>query len=182
MNVRHAKLLNEMGEPANFGGFDLVPAAIVLDGTRFIPCFPLSGIRKERIPPILRAPIAKHYDVAWVRGRLPLAFGIAPEPSENEKTFLEVGFVAVPAGEDEGIGFYCSDYYGRTSLTFSPNEKDEDAKRAVAEAFWGYLLSKPDDLEDFKASVLHLGAPVTLHFGCEDGEPFCYETEDAGPS
>jgi hypothetical protein len=178
MEVRHAKLLKLLGEPASFGGFEISPAEIVLEGSMFLPCFRLGDVRRERIPPILRAPIEKHYDVAWVRGRLPLAFGITPEPSEREKTLLEVGFVALPDGQEVGIGFFCSDYYGRTSLTFSQKEPDEDAKRRVAEAFWGYLLSKPDDLEDFRASVLHLGAPTTLHFGCEDGEPFLYETQD----
>jgi hypothetical protein len=106
---------------------------------------------------------------------LPYAFGISPEPSEGEKTLLSVGFVAVCDGQDEAVAFWCADCYGKTSLMFSDTETDEGAKEEAASAFWGVLLSEPDKLEDFEASVMHLGAPVTLHFGCEDGEPYLRE-------
>jgi hypothetical protein len=33
----------------------------------------------------------------------------------------------------------------------------------------------PDELDEAR---VHLGAPITLHFGCEDGEPFCRETSE----
>lgn len=178
MKVRHATLLNVIGRPARFGGFTIVPAELSLDGTMFSPTFPLGELSPAQIPPILRAPIEQHYDVAWVRARLPHAFGISPEPTEMEKALLLVGFVAIPDGQEEAIAFECSDYYGRTSLTFSDEETDEAAKRHVARAFWGMLLSEPKQLEDFEASVIHLGAPITLHFGCEDGEPFCRESKD----
>jgi hypothetical protein len=95
-----------------------------------------------------------------------------------EKALLSAGFVAVADGQTEGVAFECSDYYGETSLMFSDEETDEPAKQRIADAFWGVLLSAPDDLEDFEASVVHLGAPVTLNFGCENGEPYCRETPD----
>jgi hypothetical protein len=178
MKVRHATLLNLVGRPAKFGGFTIVPAEVELEGRSFRPLFPLADVSADRIPPILRVPIEKHYDVSWVRARLPHAFGISPEPSEAEKTLHLSGFVAVPDGQDEAVAFWCSDYYGKTSLMFSDAETDEAAKEKAANAFWGVLLSEPDELEDFEASVIHLGAPVTLHFGCEDGEPFFRETPE----
>jgi hypothetical protein len=179
MKVRHATLLDVVGRPAKFGGLTIVPAEVELEGRFFRPSFPLADLPAVRIPPILRVPIEKHYDVSWVRARLPLAFGISPEPSEAEKTLLWVGFVAIADGEDEAVAFWCSDYYGKTSLMFSDAEAaDEAAKEKAATVFWGLLLSEPDELEDFEASVRHLGAPVTLHFGCEDGEPFFRETSE----
>lgn len=177
MKVRHATLLNVFGRAARFGGFAIVPAAIELNGTMFSSAFPLAELPSEIIPPVLRRPVKEKYDVAWVRARLPIVFGFTPEPSEIEKTLLSVGFVAVPEGEEEAIAFECSDYYGCTSLTFSGKETDETAKRQVAEAFWGCLLSEPDELDDFEARVVHLGAGVTLQFGCRDGEPFYDETD-----
>jgi len=66
----------------------------------------------------------------------------------------------------------------RTKFTSSFAETDEAAKENAANAFWGMLLSEPDKLEDFEASVIHFGAPGTLHFGCEDGVPFVWETTD----
>jgi hypothetical protein len=178
MNVRHAKLLNVYGRPAYYCGITFHPAEIELEGTMFDSSFPLAELPRDHVPPILRAPIEKQYDVAWVRARLPCAFGISPELTEMEKALLLVGFVAIPDGQQEGIAFECSDYYGRTSLTFSAQEADENGKRQVAQGFWQYLLSEPEQLEDFEARFLHLGASITLHFGCEDGEPLYYETND----
>lgn len=178
MKVRHATLLDVFGRPAKHGGFTIVPAEVELEGRSFGPSFPLAELPPSQIPPILRVPVEKHYDVSWVRARLPHAFGISPEPSEAEKTLLWTGFVAVPDGQEEGVAFWCSDYYGKTSLTFSDADTDEATKEKAARAFWGVLLSEPDMLEDFAARVIHLGAPVTLHFGCEGGEPYFRETPD----
>ena len=178
MEVRHAKLLHVYGRrPAKQSGYTIVPADVELNGNSFSPSFPLRGMPSTLIPPILRLPIEKHYDVSWVRGRLPHAFGISPKPSEMEKTLLGTGFVAVPDGQEQAVAFECSDYYGRTSLMFSYEETDEDLKSQVANAFWLILLAEPEKLEDFEATVLHLGAPVTMRFGCRDGEPFYEETK-----
>ena len=179
MNVRHATLLDVFGRPAKSGGFAIMPAALELDGTSFSLTFPLADLPPDQIPPVLRLPIQEHYDASWVRARLPIAFGIVPEPSEGEKSFLSIGFVAVAEGANEAVAFECADHYGKTSLIFSEHEVDDSAKQAIALAFWNVLLSEPDDLEDFEATVLHLGAPVTLHFGCENGEPFCHEIPDS---
>ncbi len=178
MKIRHAKLVDVTGRPAKYGGFTIVPATVELDGMSFSPSLPLAELARDRIPPVLRLPIEHGYDAAWVRARLPSAFGISPEPSEGEKQFLLVGFVAVSDGSEEGVAFECSDHYGKTSLLFSPEEENAALMERVADAFWGVLLSEPDQLEDFEVSVMHSGAPITLHFGCENGEPYCRETPD----
>jgi hypothetical protein len=178
MKVRHATLFDVIGRPAKHSGYTIVPALLELEGRSFSPSFPLSDLPAEQIPPVLRLPIKRQYDAAWVRARLPHAFGISPEPSEAEKTLLSVGFVAVSDGQDEAIAFECSDYYGKTSLTFSPVETDEAAMRRIALGFWAILLSEPNELDNFEARVVHLGASITLHFGCENGEPFCHEEAD----
>jgi hypothetical protein len=176
MDVRHAKLLNVYGRAAKQDGLTIVPADVALDGVMFRPSFRLNDLPSERIPPVLRVPVAKQFDVAWVRARLPTAFGCTPVPSEGEKTFLEQGFVAVPDGTDAGVAFECSDYYGKTSLTFSQAETDEGLKGRVAKAFWSILLSEPDALADFSGRFEHIGAGVTLEYGCENGEPYCIES------
>jgi hypothetical protein len=173
MRVRHAKLQNVYGRPAKHGGFTIVPADPQLDGTMFSSSFPLNELPSSRIPPVLRVPVAQKYDVAWVRARLPMAFGCRPEPAQVEKTFLLQGFVAVPDGVNEGVAFECLDYYGKTSLTFSEAERDDDLKTRVANAFWDILLAEPDELEDFWAEFYHIGADIKVVYGCERGEPYC---------
>ena len=114
-----------------------------------------------------------------MRARLPYPFGCTPEETETEKTFLYQGFVAVPDGAEEAIAFECSDYYGKTSLMFSAPETDEDLKARIADAFWSVLLTDPDDLTDFRRRFDHIGAGVTLMYGCEKGEPYCEEEKHA---
>jgi hypothetical protein len=178
MRVRHAELRNVYGRAANHGGFTIVPADVVLTGKMFDSSFPLNELPGNRIPPVLRVPVANGFDVAWVRARLPLAFGCTPEPTELEKAFLAQGFVAVPDGAEVGIPFEASDYYGRTSLTFSESEVDEEMKARVADAFWSVLLADPDELDDFSGRFYHIGAGVTLTYGCHHDEPFRQEIEE----
>jgi len=177
MQVRNARLHDIVGRPAKRAGLTIVPARVELDGTMFQPSFHLHELSPERIPPVLRVPIEQHFDVAWVRARLTIVFGLVLEPSEMEKSFLNQGFVAVPDGSGEGIAFECSDYYGKTSITFSGVESDEPMKARVAGAFWDLLLSEPDALADFSGRSYHDGAGVWLNYGCENGEPFCYESD-----
>jgi hypothetical protein len=180
MRVRNAKLHDVVGRPAKQAGFTIIPAQLDLDGTMFQPSFHLRELPSGLIPPVLRVPIEQQFDVAWVRARLSVVFGFTPEPSEMEKTFLQQAFVAVPEGSDEGIAFECSDYYGKTSLTFSQAEADEALKTRVADAFWRLLLSEPEALAEFTGRSYHDGAGVWLHYGCENGEPFCFESDDEG--
>jgi hypothetical protein len=178
MNVRHPKLHNVYGRAAKHGGFTVVPADVELEGAMFGSSFQLNELPGDRIPPVLRVPVDNQFDVAWVRARLPVAFGCTPEPSEVEKTFLLQGFVAVPDGADVGVPFECSDYYGKTALTFSQAESDEDLKGRVADAFWSILLSEPDALEDFSGRFDHIGAGITMEYGCENGEPYCVDLDE----
>ncbi len=180
MNVRHATLHDVYGRPARHDGFTFVPGRIEFDGTAFEPSHHLRELPADRIPPVLRLPVERQFDVSWVRARIPRVFGFTPEPAETEKTFLSVGFVAVPNGGDEGIAFECSDYYGKTSLTFSGDERDGEMKRKLAEAFWGVLASEPDDLADFSGWCFHSGAGVWMNFGCANGEPYFFESESGG--
>ena len=178
MNIQHAKLHDVYGQAAKYGGFTIVPADLELEGTVFSLSFWLNELPRDRIPPVLRVPVAQQFDVAWVRARLPAAFGCTPEPSEREKTFLLQSFVAVPDGAEVGVAFECSDYYGKTSLTFSEAEGDERLMNRVADAFWSVLLSDPDELVDFIARFDHIRAGITLEYGCENGEPYCRELDD----
>jgi hypothetical protein len=105
-----------------------------------------------------------------------VVFGFVPEIAEVEKTLLDVGFVAVPEGSSVGIPFVCTDYYGRTGLTFSPEGPDSSIQALIARAFWSLLLQEPEELADFSAKVYHPGTGNWMHFGCEHGEPYCEET------
>jgi hypothetical protein len=178
MKVRHAILHDVMGRPVRTRGLIIIPAVVELDGKVFSPSHALCDLPREKIAPVLRVPVDKGYDVSWVRARLPHAFGISPEQSENEKTMLEANFVAVEEGRDEGIAFTCCDYYGKTSLLFSPDEQDQALIARVASTFWDVLLEEPNVLADFEATVAHMGAPLTLNFGCRMGEPFYFESLD----
>lgn len=175
MNVRHATLMNVFGRPAKYAGFSIMPAHLKLEGQMFRPSYRLAQLPSDRIPPVLRIPIERGFDVAWVRARIPIVFGYAPDVSEVEKSVLYEGFLAVSENAGDAVPFECSDYYGKTSLTFSPAETDEPLKQSVADAFWGVLLADPNALADFEArthSEGHAG------YGCRDGEPYSLETED----
>lgn len=176
--VEFGTLQNVFGWPAKYDDFTLVPAAVELHGTAFTVDFHLRDLVGTRPPDILAGPIEHHYDVAWVRGRLPRVFGFTPELSEVEKSLLDVGFIAVEAGSSVAFPFVCCDYYGRTRLMFSPEGPAHDTQRKIATAFWSLLLADPEDLEDFEATVYHPGANIWMHFGCENGEPTFGESED----
>ena len=175
MIVRHATLHDVIGRAARSDGFTFVPAVLDLDGNSFSSPFSLSDLSSERIPPVLRVPIRQEFDAAWIRARLPCVFGFTPPPAETEKALLDVAFVAVPDGSDEGVPIVCSDYYGHSSIYFAAVESDRPLKERVANAFWSVLLSEPEQLADFQTSVYHSGFGGWLDFGCEAGEPYCDE-------
>jgi hypothetical protein len=171
MRIQFGKLLNAFGKPATHKGFTFTPADVELTGKSFTIGFDLADSIVGRPPVILARPLKENYDAAWVRAKLPRVFSFTPKLSDMEKSLLDVGFVAVAAGSSDGIPFVCTDYYGRTGLTFSPDGPDADTKAKIAAAFWSLLLREPDDLEDFAASVMHPGAGVWMHFGCVNGVP-----------
>jgi hypothetical protein len=176
MDIHFGKLIDVLGRAAQANDIRIVAAVVQLEGSMYSGEYALRD-HTSHPPPILRTPIANHYEAAWVRARIPRALGFTPEPSETEKSLLDLGFVAVPP-EGLAFPFVCSDYYGKTHLYFSQSGPDEDSKRRAAHAFWSILLAEPDELEDFSTRVLHLGAPVVLEFGCDCGEPYCVEHPD----
>jgi hypothetical protein len=171
MRIQFGKLQSVFGKPATHAGFTFTPAKVELSGKSFTIGLDLADSIAGRPPAILARPLKENYDAAWVRARLPRVFDFTPEPSDMEKSLLDVGFVAVAARSSVGTPFVCTDYYGRTGLTFSPDGPDADAKAEIAATFWSLLLSDPDNLEDFVATLLHPGAGVWMHFGCEHGVP-----------
>ena len=178
MRVEFGTLQNVFGKPASHSGFTFVPAAVALNGKHFSSGFHLRDSVGEHLPAILARPMKHGYDAAWVRARLPRVFGFSPEVSDVEKSLFDVGFVAVAAGSSVGLPFICTDYYGRTGLVFSPDGPDDSTQAKIAAAFWSLLLQEPDELADFEATVYHPGASIWMHFGCEDGEPSCRESQE----
>lgn len=176
--VQFAKLHNVFGKPATHGGFTFIPAVVELEGSSFSIGFALRDVAGDSPPAVLMLPIEQQYDAAWVRARLPCVFEFAPQPAEAEKSLLDIAFVAVPIGSAVGFPFICTDYYGRSGLMFSPNGPPPDMQTEIAVAFWSLLLEKPYDLADFHITIFHPGANIWMHFGCENGEPFCRESQD----
>jgi hypothetical protein len=176
-NIQFGKLIDAYGIPAKVDGWTIVPAIVQLEGSVGSFEFALAD-HSSNIPPVLRVPIEQMYDAAWVRARIPYAFGFTPEPSEGEKSLIGEGFVAVTLDLKSASPFCCTDYYGKTALMFSASGPPEDIKQAIAHAFWSFLLAEPDELADFSTRVPHLGASIVLEFGCQNGEPYCTEHAD----
>lgn len=160
MDVRHGTLLNVYGKPVRHGGFTFMPADVALDGTMFGFDHPLAEHVGEPVPIVLRRPLLEGFDAAWVRARLPVVLGFTPDAAEIEKALIATGFAAVVGEGSVCYPFACADTYGRTSLMFSDNGPEEEVKRAIACAFWGVLLSEPDNLDDFEERVYHPGASI----------------------
>src|SRR5688500_6019035 len=97
MEVRHGTLLNVYGTPVRHEGYTFMPAAVRLDGSSFGFHEHLAEHATSPLPPSLRVPLARGFDAAWVRARIPVRFGVTPELSEVEKTLLCQGFAAVTA-------------------------------------------------------------------------------------
>lgn len=177
ISIQFGRFRNTFGKAVTHGGFVFMPANVVLNGSSFSS----GAYLRDAVatpPAVLVRPIAEKFDAAWVRGRIPMVFDFIPTLSSTEKALLETGFLAVAVGASSGIGFICTDYYGRTGLTFSPEGPDAEAKRAIADAFWSLLLVAPHDLADFEERVFHPGAGVWMHFGCSDGEPTYDESDE----
>jgi hypothetical protein len=121
MRLEFGTLQRVCGNAVNHGGYTFVPAEVKLAGNGFSTGFHLADAASKPPPEILANPIEAQYDAAWVRARLPRVFGFVTEDSDVEKSLLNVGFVAVSAGNEVGFPFICTDYYGRTGLIFSPD-------------------------------------------------------------
>lgn len=178
MEVRHGTLLNVYGMPARHGGYTFMPAYVELDGGSFSLDYRLCDHLSSHVPPVLRYPIKHGFDAAWVRARMPSLFGFTSDPTELEKALLCVDFAAVTSDGAVCYPFYCSDYYGQSSLMFSDAGPEENVKKSIGHAFWEALLQEPDDLTDFEQRVYHPGAMIWLTYGCDSGRLYCDESEE----
>lgn len=180
--IRHGEFRDVLGASQRWGEVTFVPAEVQLNGTSFERVFDLADCL-SRASPTAKAIVQSGRDAPWVLGRLMRLFGTQQIPQEDrgEKTCFFASFLAVL--HDSGnaaIPFECSDVYGRTSLLFSSDDPpNQQTQSAIAESFWGLLLADPTNLADYQGQLLHLGAPITFHFGVKDGEPFMIEEPDA---
>jgi hypothetical protein len=179
METRFGKFDHPLGRKAESEGWTLLPCIGTLEGDRFSPSHRLMDhIDVATAPAVLKSALAGGWDAAWVRARLARAFAYEPVVSEVEKSLLCECFVA--SREDDAYLFECLDYYGKTSVVFSPNGPERAIQDAIASAFWAVLLREPDDLADFQARVFHPGAGVWLDYACKHGELSLEEREDDG--
>lgn len=150
-----------------------VPARVTLNG--FESAFPLKDYMAGA-PAGTKALVRPDHDAPWVLGRLIRLFGTPQVPEEDrvEKSFFVASFLAVLHEHDNvAVPFECSDYYGRSTLTFSSDDApDHTMQRALADAFWDLLLAEPADLADYQDRMHHPGDGIWIRFGVEDGEPF----------
>lgn len=172
MEVRHGTLLNVYGIPVRGGGYTFMPADVGLEGDGGSLDHRLGDHCGDQGPPSLRFPIRHGFDAAWVRARIPHAFGFTPGPSEVEKTLVHLGFAAVTGDGSACYPFVCMDHYGRTALLFGDPGPEAAVRRAIAEAFWDVLARDPDDLADFEQRVDHPGAVEGLNYGCRSGHVY----------
>jgi hypothetical protein len=171
--IRYGELIDTYGHPAASKSVTFVPALIRLNGTMFSP-----GHYFDEHPAMPTDCIPDHADAAFVRARIPCIFGYTPTyHEEHEKSLLSDGFVAVLPDGKTSIPFECSDYYGRSSLTFSSDGPDESVQSQIADAFWEIVASEPDALDDFEQNVFHPGACVWIQYGCKNGEVYCDEKQ-----
>jgi hypothetical protein len=174
LHIEHGELVDVCGRAAEHNGITFVPAVVRLNGS----CFSLEHYFRDHPAPE-RTNVPDPFDAAFIRARIPRLFGYTPLYDEGqEKSLICEGFIAVLADRQTAVPFMCSDCYGATGLLFSEDGPEPELRESIASSFWDLMLRDPDDVSDFHEAVLHLGAPVTLHFGCKHGEVYGYEQED----
>lgn len=174
----------EVGSPAiEKNGWQFVQASVELEGDAFDPSYPLAdSVDMSSADAQLADLLDQGVDAIWVRARLKFLFGVdsAPEHERIEKSLSFYSFVAVRNDREPdstAIPFECCDYYGKTSLFFSPKEADADLKASVADAFW-QLVTGGVGLADFEDKAYHLGVGIWMYYGCKNGEVFYSEDDD----
>lgn len=179
-NIRHGEFLDVDGVPKRRNTITFVPARVTLHG--YESACHLKDYLVDA-PPVTKALVHPGKDAPWVLGRLIRHFGTQQVPEEDriEKSFFFASFLAVLHEKDHlAVPFECSDYYGRSALTFSSDDPPDHAvQQAIANAFWGLLLADPDDVADYQDRMHHPGEGVWIRFGVEDGEPFLMEEPEA---
>lgn len=176
MDVLFGELVDVLGRAVASPSFSFVPVDFAFAAS---PSSPEHRLEDHATP--LPAPLQGHFDQGvnahWVVARLMRTFGYRPELGTVEKTLVHAALLAVPAGGGPAIPFVCADHYGNTSLWFSDAGPEAETKAAIARAFWGVLLERPTELEDFEEVVLDPGLGVWVRLGCRDGELVCEEAE-----
>lgn len=152
-------LLDVIGRPARHGGFLFL--AVLLDG-------PIGG-REDRLGSRLDRPapdgLAGEHEALWVRARIGRVFGIAPPSPLGKRCLLDAAFLAVAHPRRgpflEAYPFVCTDSDGEEPVDYEwfdttvglafprTNPPEPTTRRRIADAFWGLLLSAPDDLATF---------------------------------
>lgn len=180
-NIRHGELLDVVGPPRRTDDITFVPARVSLSGTWFQSAFYLKDCMGD-VPASTKAVVHPGDDAPWVFGRLMRLFATQqiPEEERDEKSCFFASFVAVLHNNANlAVPFECSDYYGRSALTFSTDDPpSEEVQKAIAERFWGLLLADPTGVADYEDRMYHSGAGVWIRFGIEDGKPFMVEDDD----
>lgn len=177
--VRFGELNEIEGLPHQSDLITFIPAQITLWGN----CFESSFFLKDHLadqPASIKTIIKPGQDAPWVLGRLIRLFRInrLPVDERPEKSCFVASFIALLHQEKViGIPFECSDYYGKSSLTFSTDDPpQEEMKAQIANAFWKLLLEVPEEVEDYTDRMFHAGTGRWVQFGIKNGESFLEST------
>jgi hypothetical protein len=178
--TRYGKFHELNGPARQHDGIIFVPARVTLTGTAFDYVFPLADCLDE-VFTATKAIVRFGVDAPWVLGRLMRLFGIKRLPVEDrgEKTCFYAAFLAVlPEQGNLAVPFECTDNYLESCLMFSSEDAPpHEVQETIAGAFWGLLLTEPDELKDYKERMLFQGEDIWIRFGVEHGEPYLVEDE-----
>lgn len=176
----HGKIHDVTGPARKHDGVIFAPARVTLTGTKFDYVFPLADCL-DGVFSATKAIVRPGVDAPWALGRLMRLFGIEKLPVDDrgEKTCFYAAFLAVlPEQNNLAVPFECTDNYLESSLMFSSeNPPPRDLQERIAKAFWGLLLTEPDELKDYNERMLFQGEDIWIRFGVEHGEPYLVEDE-----
>lgn len=179
-HIRHGEFHDVTGSARKYDGVIFAPARVTLTGTMFDYVFPLADCLDE-VFTATKTIVRFGADAPWVLGRLMHLFGIERLPAEDrgEKTCFYAAFLAVlPDRDNLAVPFECTDNYLESCLMFSSEDAPpQELQVRIAGAFWGLLLTDPDELKDYHERVLFRGEDIWIRFGVEQGEPFLVEDE-----
>lgn len=181
---RHGLVHELLSIARDSGEWSFAAARVELAGGSFDIGPRLEPILAARLPAVLHLLPEPGTDAIWARARIEALFGIAspPENQRIEKSLMEFGFVAKreQSGHAVVIPFVCSDYYGKSALSFAEAVPISDVQ-AIGDAFWG-LITSGGKLAEYRDRAYHIGAGVYMEYGCTNGNLFLeYPEEDEAP-
>jgi hypothetical protein len=166
--VEFGYLLDVVGWSRRRGGIHIVPALVEITDAKLQPELLLRDCPAKK-----PAGSKGNYqgDAVWVRARLPIVFGFAPERivGDIRPYLLDVGFCAVledPRHGFQAIPFACRDSLLWSGLIFSHRGPNARTRRRIARAFWGILNGPPQGLSNFDATNVFWD-PDPGNVGCE---------------